>query len=60
MKSLIPEWILSICMQRNAFDRKTAIDRIAAQRVQQADQNQEQYTSLINMRLDDTVNLTKM
>lgn len=59
MKSLIPEWILSIFMQRNSFDRKTAIEKIASQKLQ-SDQNHEQYTSLINIRLDDTVNLTKM
>lgn len=59
MKSLLPEWILSIFMQRNSFDRKTAIEKILSQKMQ-SDQNEEQYTSLINVRLDDTVNLTKM
>lgn len=59
MKTLIPEWILSIVIQRNAIDRKTAIDKIVSQRLELSDQNQEQYTSLINVRLDDTANQTK-
>lgn len=58
-ESIIPEWLLAIFMQRNSFDRKTAIETLATQKLQ-SDQNQEQYTSLINVRLDDTVNLTKM
>lgn len=59
MSLLLPEWILAIFMQRNSFDRKTSIEKIISQKLQ-SDQNHEQYTSLINDRLDDTVNLTKM
>lgn len=59
MKKLIPEWILAIFMQRNSLERKTAIEKIVSQKLQ-SDQNREQYTSLINVRLDDTVNQTKM
>lgn len=58
MKSLIPEWILSIFMQRNAFDRSTAIAKILSQKLL-SDQTQEQYSSLINIRLDDTANVTR-
>lgn len=58
MKSLIPEWILAMFMQQNAFDRGTAIAKIVSQRMQ-SDQNHEQYTSLINVRLDETANVTR-
>lgn len=48
-------------MQGNSLDRKTAIERIKSQKTDQSDQNQsEAYATLISIRLDDTINSTKM
>lgn len=58
LELLIPEWTLAIYMQRHSLDRKAAIERI---NIQKMDNNQsyEGYTTIVSIKLDDTMNQTK-
>lgn len=55
---MIPEWILAIYMERHSLDRETAIERINAQKTDN-NQSYEGYTTIVSIKLDDTMNQTK-
>ncbi|XP_055317326.1 uncharacterized protein LOC129576367 [Sitodiplosis mosellana] len=58
LELLIPEWTLAIYMQRHSLDRAVAIERINAQKTDD-NQSYEGYTTIVSVKLDDTMNNTK-
>lgn len=59
MELLIPEWILAIYMERSALDRQSAIQQINTHKINNQNQSYEGYTTLVTIKLDETMNSTK-
>ncbi|XP_031630546.1 uncharacterized protein LOC116345382 [Contarinia nasturtii] len=55
LELIVPEWALAIYMKRHALDRKTAIEQIYAYKSNE-NQNFDGYTSIVSIKLDDTMN----